>query len=311
MKRSQKLILLCMMMIILMACNCGVLDNIKNIIGLDSQSNQESPSDQEAENPFSSEDSTNQSSDQSNLPKDPFDIYIPTELNIVDGVLDVSQRVTLYDSAANMYQSYLVLENSSSDPIDMIFEFTYKITWYDQDKQIVDEWANTFNSKILPQERILFYLWPEESKVADRTIVSTVFEVSEIKTAKIIADSEWLTKLAGLPITHPIVSINPSDFTFGYEEFVMSLIPVARTNVEIQSNLTAQAKVQVIGLYQNANGELIGIGRSEPVSLDPGVSATSEVYGANITEQPAQADYFVEIVSPSDTFEVAYPDMFK
>lgn len=305
MKRSQKLILICMLLIFLMACNCGVLDNIKNTLGLETQSNQE------AESPSSSEDNSNQNSDQNNLPKLPFDVYIPTDIQIVDGVLDISQRITLYDSGANMYQSYLILENTSSDPTDMIFEFTYKITWYDQDKQIVDEWANTFNFKILPQEKILFYLWPEESKVADRTIVSTVFEVSEIKTAKMTADSAWLAKLAGLPITHPIVSINPSDFTFGYEEFALSLIPVARTPVEIQSNLTTQAKVQVIGLYQNANGELIGIGRSVPVLLDPGGFLTSEVYGANITEEPAQAEYFVEIVSPSDTFEVAYPDMFK
>lgn len=87
----------------------------------------------------------------------------------------------------------------------------------------------------------------------------------------------------------------------------MSLIPVARTTVENQSNLTTQAKVQVVGLYQKANGELIGIGRSKQILLDPGGSASSEFYSADITEEPAQAEYVVQIVSTSDPFEVACP----
>jgi len=213
MKSSQKLILLCLLMIILMVCNCSVIDNIKNILGLETQSNQESTSNQETENPFSSEDNSNQTSDQSNLPKDPFDVYIPTDLQMVDGILSISQRFTLCDSVAYMYQSYLVLENTRSVPTDIITEFTNKITWYDQDNQIVEERANFYNFKILPQEKIFFYLWPETDKVIDHTFVSTLFVVSEITTTKIPSDPEWLAKQAGLPITHPIVSVTPGDFT--------------------------------------------------------------------------------------------------
>ena len=194
-----------MLMTILMACNCGIIDSIKNILGFDTQATEESTSNQETENPLASEDPSDQSSNQSSIPKAPFDVFIPTDLEMIDGVLDISQRITLYDSGANMYQSYLVLENTSSNPTDIISEFTYKISWYDQDNQMIDEWANTFNFMILPQERILLYLWPEESKVGDRTIASTSFEVSEIKTTNMFADPEWLTELVSLPITHPIV----------------------------------------------------------------------------------------------------------
>lgn len=314
MQRTQKLLILSTLLFFLLGCSLTNL--VKEKIAGETAAIAEgvSNSDPEAQpsSPEAQPSSGGQAAEPSDGEKAPFNVYIPTEVKLVDSVLNISQYVTLNDQAAGSYKSYFVLENTSSDSADQISEFTYKITWYDESGQEVDVWENTYNSTdILPQEKVLFYLYPDRSKTEGRQIASTVFEVLDVTTVQSFADAEWLAKLASLPITHPIVSTNPGEFTFDYFVLLFDPIPRVTASVQIQSALSVESGVEVVGLFLNANGDLIGIGKSDPVVLAAGGSATAEVVGYDMSEEPSQVEYFVEIVSPYETFMVAYPGMFN
>lgn len=307
MKKAQKYLILSLFLIFMLACSLSNI--VKEIGGQDQAEVGEQGSDQNSEVQPPSD-------DQSTIPGDtdkaPFNVNIPTEVNLIDSVLNISQYVTLNDQTIDGYKSFFVLENTSTDSADMISEFKYKITWYDENGQEVDVWENTYNScRILPQEKVLFYLYPERSKTADHQIASTVFEVFEVITVKDFADAEWLAKLASLPITHPIVSVNPGDFTFDYYTLLFDPIPRVTAPVQVQSTLSREADVEVVGLYLNADGDLIGVGKSDPFILAAEGSASAEVVSYDLSEEPAQADYFIQIVNSSDILEVVFPGLFN
>jgi len=314
MNKYKKLIAIGMLMMFLMACN--LLNLVNNASDTNTQTIEQASGDQESENLPVSPESSNLTTDGGDETKDPFMILIPTDVKSDDGslddTLDVSQRITLYDSTLDKYKTYFVFNNTASDSADTISEFTFKITWFDKDNQIVAKQEGIFrDTVILPQEKVLFYAFPQGGEMTDQKIVSVLCEISGLKTYKMTVDAELSTKISGLPITHPIVSVTPGDLTFEYYTYIISKIPRAIASVTVQSSLTVETGVEVVGLYQNAEGILIGVGKSEPFIMDPGGTASADVIGYDISEQPVKAEYFTQIVTPFDTFDVAFPDLYN
>jgi len=293
MKRAQKLMILGVLIVFLMACSISKTPT--NAVSPDTSSSGDNTSNQGTEGqPSSGDQSSGQPTDAF-----PFSVSIPTTVNIVNGILSVPKIITFYNPATKIYKTYLVLEDTSTDKVDIISEFNYKITWYDENKQAVDQWENTYNFKLLPQEKVLFELWPNKSKVADQKIASAVFEVSKVTSFKSFVDEGLLAKLGGYPITNPIIPVIPSDFTFEYVPLVLGgTIPRVTTPVRVQSTLTVQVQAEVEGIYLNSNGDMIGVGHSGPFMVDPKGSGSADVIGYDLTEKPAQGEYFVKILSP-------------
>jgi hypothetical protein len=307
MKKAKKLMILGVLIVFLMACSISTTP--KKAASPDTSSSGDMASNQATEGqPSSGDQSSGQPSDAL-----PFSVSIPTDVKIVNGILTVPKIITFFNPTTKIYKTYLVLEDTSTDKLDLISEFNYKITWYDENKQAVDQWENTYNIKLIPQEKVLFELWPNKSKVADQKIVSAVFEVSQVTSIKSFWEQGALDKLGGLPpISHPIISVIPDNFTFDYAPLILgSTIPRVTTPVKVQSTLTVQVQAEVIGIYLNSKGEIIGVGMSDPIMVDPKGSGNADVIGYDMTEKPEQAEYFVKITSPGDILEAAYPDYYK
>lgn len=307
MKKTQKVLVISVLVVFLMACNCNLLNMIKEKVGLG-----DGATAVEGGSPFSAPtQETEKPSNQSGSSDEEYTFvkFIPTEVIIPDGVLQVTKFITTYDEANNLCETTLLIENTSTDPLDVVKEFSYIITWYDDQGQMVDQWDHDSGPNVFPQEATLFEPWVHEDKLTGHKVVRAVFEITEISTVKSkFPDGSVKEHIANTPLNHPF-------FPYTANEMIVEndylLGTYASTTITVQSSMENKLGAQVIAVYYDDQDQVIGIGKSPQFEINPGESITGEVEGYALTELPVRAEYYPIVVGQTDLIEVVYPGLYN
>lgn len=298
MNKFKKAMILAILAVFLLACN---LPFLKNNSSASESSTQE-------ENNTTSSGHDSQTSGKNQNPAFSYNLFVPTRAKISDDALNIPWAFTNCVSEDEDCETYVVLDNTSTDSVDIVSEFNYTMTWYDENNKVLDQWERTFNDTLIPQEKFLFKLWPDNDKIAGHPVASAVFEITQVTHFKSFWDPDALAKLAQSKVDYPLFIVTAGDFKM---DTLMGDMPVVTTHVSVQNNLSKQVGVIVVGLYLNEKGELIGVGQSDGVAVDAGASGDLDVAAYNLTEQPARGEYFAGFASTSNILEDVYPDYFK
>jgi hypothetical protein len=314
MKKSEKALLISVLVIFLMACNCNLLNLFKEKTGLESNSSEEQggssisvpdqatgkPSTQSTKKPSGQ---VSSDSDASFLP------VVPTEVIVPDGILKITKAFTAYDEEIVSCKSYILIENTSTDPLDAVKEFSYVMTWYDDQGQIVDQWDHTWGPNVFPQEANIFTAWVDKDKLEGHKIVKAVFEIKDITTVNTFyTEGSVREKVANTPIKHPFFPFTATDFKME-NDFLFGKI--ASNTVTVQSSLANKVGVQIVAFYFNDQNQVIGVGINGEAEVDPGASVPIEVNSYFFTETPTKAEYTPILIGPSDLLEVVYPGLYN
>ena len=241
-------------------------------------------------------------------PTPTFNVGIRTEVISQDDFLSVTKNFSSVDPTTGLNHVYVVLENNSTDPLDIITEFTGKITWFDENNEVIDELEIIgMATNIFPQEKRLYSAYVDRDKVQDRTISQIRVELNKVTTVKSYQDSGLKDKISSQEWSHPFATTEPGTF-----EIKPYLIDYAMgiTKVAVQNTINSAIKpAVVVGLYYNENDELVGIGKSERFELPALGSAEVDVVTTNLTSVPVRMEYYVEmpLISAPEMMDILYP----
>jgi hypothetical protein len=309
MKKLGKALFISIIVIFTLSCNLYTFG--MNRTGTDADSaGDESGSVMVAPNQDSSQNDSQSpnGSTTTNVDESDFATLIPTEVIVPDGVLIIKRFITILDPEISSCRTLILLENTSSDPLDIVKEFSYTMTWYDAQDQIVDQWDNTNGPNVFPQEKNLWEMWVDKEKRADRKISRAVFEIKSITTVMTYYQNSVRDNILNQPLNHPFFDIQAGDYVIS-QDFLLGTI--ATTPVTIKSNMANKVGVQVFAVYLNDQDVMTGFGKDGGTELDAGASNDTSVVGYNLTELPKKAEYYPILVGPSDLLEVVYPNIYK
>lgn len=307
MKKTQRALFISVLVIFLMACNCNLINQVKEMTGLGEGSADDSGG--SIFGPFFQ--TTDQPSDKPVTVYEEIDYktFVPTEVIVPDGVLRITKYITTYDATTVMCRTFLLLENIGTDPLDAINSFSFTMTWYDDQNQVVDQWNNTNGPIVFAQEKNLWEPWVSRNLLTGRNVVRAVFEVKDIITLNsFFTEGQVRERVASTPLNHPFFSLSAEALRLEYHP-IYNVIP--QTTVSVQSALANPVGVQVVAFYFNEKGEVIGMGKSGPADLDAGASASLDVLGYGLTEAAARAEYYPYLVGSTDLLEMVYPDIYN
>lgn len=247
-------------------------------------------------------------SQAADAPKLDYNVGIRTEVISPTNTLSLAKNYSYTDTNTVLSRSYVILENNSTDPLDIITEFYGKMTWFDENNQVIDEIdVNMSGTSIFPQEKQRFQSYPEPSKVNDRKISLVRFELTDVVTVKSFDNADFKNRIGKQNWNHPFVSTTPGEFSF--QSYLMDYW-MGISKVAVQNNTNSNIKITVVGLYFNENNELIGVGASESFELSALASADMDVTVTNLSSVPMRIEYFVEMNSSLGVMEmldILYP----
>jgi hypothetical protein len=202
-----------------------------------------------------------------------------------------------------------LIENTSTDPLDAVKEFSYVISWYDDQGQILDQWDHTWGPNVLPQEANLFTAWVDKDKLEGHKVVKAVFEIKDITTVNsFYTEGTVREKIANTTIKHPFFSYTATNFKMEDDFFFGK---IASNTVTVQSSLATKVGVQIIAFYFNDQNQVIGVGINGQAEIDPGASVPIEVKSYFFSETPVSAEYTPILIGSSDLLELVYPGLYN
>ncbi|MHC1781261.1 MAG: hypothetical protein AB9891_00635 [Anaerolineaceae bacterium] len=241
-------------------------------------------------------------------PTPTFNVSIRTEVISPNNLVSLTKNFSSYDPNTGLNYIYMVVENTSTDPLDIIAEYSGKVTWFDENNQVIDEQEIFgFSTNIFPQEKQLYQLNIGKRELGDRKINLIRIELTKIITVKSYEDSGLKDRINAQKWVHPIATINAD--TFRVEPYLFSYL-IGISKVTVQNNINSQFKPSVIGLYYDANNQLVGVGKSGPFVLPALGSAEVELVTNNLTSVPARMEYYVEMPSSigvTEMMDILYP----
>lgn len=207
--------------------------------------------------------------------------------------ISITKTYAYFDSNAVAARAYMIVENNSNDPLDVITQYAGKVTWYDEKNQAVDSTSiDNYITNLFPQEKQLFEISLGKSKIADRKINLVKFEVTQVKTVKSFSDSAFKDKISKQKWSHPFATAK--QVSFEVKPFMGGNTPIATSKVTVQNNMTAKFRTRVVGLYFNGKNELVGVGKLEAIELPALGSINVEFTSVNLSGEPVKMEYFVE-----------------
>jgi hypothetical protein len=304
MKKLQKVSFLIIVLIFVMACNLPAPTH-------DQTSTEAVSTDGQTGMPTENPDQATEQPTVSDPRGGFFGISIPTEGIVPAGFVKISNALTVYDPDSNHCWTYILLKNTSIEPLDIVKDFSYTMTWYDDQNQMVDQWESTNGPAVFPQETNLWEMWAESEKLKDHKIARAVFEVKDIASVNsFYSVGPIRDRVTTQPLPHPFFTIDAGELTIDKEDLVYGT--VANSSATIKSALPTVTNVQVLAIYFNDKEEWIGTAKSDPVELYSGASATVDLSGFNLTALPVRAEYYPLVVSPGgDLLEVFYPGIYN
>lgn len=244
----------------------------------------------------------------SDAPKLDYNVGIRTEVTSPNNFLSLTKNYAYVDTTTGLNRVFVILENNSTDPLDIITEYAGKVTWFDDNNQVIDEIKITgFNTNIFPQEKQELQSYVDKEKVNDRKISLVRIELTKVGTVKSFDYSELKDKISAQTWNHPFVTTNPG--TFRIEPYLISYY-MGMSKVTVQNNINSKIKITVVGLYFNEKDELIGVGGSGRFELTALGSAEVDVVTTNLSSVPVRMEYYAEMDSYLGVIEmmdILYP----
>jgi len=236
-----------------------------------------------------------------------FNVGIHTEVSSPNNFLSLTKNFSSFDPLTGLNYSYVILENNSTDPLDIITDYTGNITWFDENNQFIDEnEIYGVSTNIFPQEKQLYKFYVDKSKLQGRKISLIRFELTKIGTVKSF-DSGLKDRISQQKWSHPFVTTKPG--TFQIEPFLVDWA-IGKSKVVVQNNTNAKIKPLVVGLYYNEKNELVGVGKSGSFELPALGSANVDLVTTNLTSVPVKMEYYVEMPSTKsvpEMMDILYP----
>lgn len=244
----------------------------------------------------------------SDAPKLDYNVGIRTEVISPNNFLSLIKSYAYVDTTTGLNRVFVILENNSTDPLDIITEYSGKVTWFDENNQVIDEIEIIgFNTNIFPQEKQRYQSYVDKEKVNDRKISLVQIELTKVVTVKSFDYSELKNKISAQKWSHPFVTIKPG--TFRIEPYLIDYY-MGMSKVAVQNNINSKIKITVVGLYFNEKDELIGVGGSESFNLTALGSAEVDVVTTNLSSVPVKMEYYAEMDSYLGVIEmmdILYP----
>ena len=282
----KKALLITMLLAISLAC--GLPSAISEAVG-----SQDSSQVAEQSQPESADTAALSESETTDTPKLDYNVEIPTEVVSPDNLLNLTKSYSYIDTNTDLNRTYVVLENNSTDPLDIVTEYSVKVTWFDENNQVISEWEqNDRCTNIFPQEKQLFEMWVDRDIVNGRKIGLVRVELSNIKTVKSFDDAVIKDKISAQQWSHPFVTTKPGEFQIQPWAITLSM---GITKVNVQNNINSMIKPEVVGIYYNEQNEIVGIGGSGPFELPALGSADVDVATTNLSSVPVRMEYYVEM----------------
>jgi hypothetical protein len=301
MLRYKKALLITMLLSISLAC--GLPSAISEAVG-----GQDSTPIAGQSQPEAADTAALSESETTDTPRLDYNVEIPTEVISPDNLLNLTKSYSYIDTTTDLNRTYVVLENNSTDPLDIVTEYSVKVTWFDENNQVISEWEqNDRWTNIFPQEKQLFQMWVDKDVVNGRKIGLVRVELSNIKTVKSFDFAEIKDKISAQPWSHPFVTTNPGAFQM--QPYLITYF-MGLTKVNVQSNINSMIKPEVVGIYYNEQDEIVGIGGSGPFELPALGSADVDVATLNLSSVPVRMEYYVEMpftMGVEDMMNVLYP----
>ncbi len=236
-----------------------------------------------------------------------FEVGIRTEVISPVDFISLAKNYAFVDPETGLNHVYVVLENNSTDPLDIITEVIGKVTWLDENNAVIDEHEINGNfTNIFPQEKRLYDSYADKSKAQDRTISLIRFELTQIATVKSFQDGGIKDKISAQAWSHPFATTEAG--TFEIKEYLINRA-MGITKVTVQSTINSEIKPSVVGLYFNENNELVGVGKSKSFQLPALGSAEADVATTNLSSVPATMEYYVEMpnITVPEMMDLLYP----
>ncbi len=133
MQHYKKALLITMLLAISLAC--GLPSAISEAVG-----GQDSTPIAGQSEPEAADTAALSQSETTDTPNLDYIVRIPTEVISPDNFLNLTKSYSYIDPNTGLNFTYVVLENNSTDPLDIITDYTGKITWFDENNQVIDEW---------------------------------------------------------------------------------------------------------------------------------------------------------------------------
>lgn len=241
-------------------------------------------------------------------PTPTFNVGIRTEVISPNNLVSLTKNLSSYDTSTGINHIFVIVENTSTDPLDIIAEYSGKLTWFDEKNQVIEEREIFgFSTNIFPQEKQLYQALIGKRELGDRKISLIRFELTKITTVKSYQDGGLKDKISAQKWAHPFVTVK-SD-TFKVEPYLMTYA-MGVSKVTVQNNMNSKIRPSVVGLYFNENNELVGIGKSGPFVLPALGSAEVDLVTTNLTSIPVKREYYVEMpstMSVPEMMDILYP----
>jgi hypothetical protein len=291
MVHNKKALLIIMLLTISLACSVSKSEP------KDSQDSQDStPVDAQSQ------------SQAADIPSMDYNVVIQTEAISPENFLSLAKNYSYIDTTTGLSRTFVILENNSTDPLDIIENYTGKMTWFDENNQVIDEIDVVgFGTNIFPQEKQRFQSYPDPNKVNGRKISLVRFELAEVVTVKSYANNEFKDRISKQNWSHPFVST--TEKAFRLEPYLTTYV-MGFSKVTAQNNTNANIKITVVGLYYNEKNELVGVGASEKFDLAALGSAEVDVATGSLSSEPVRIEYFAEMdsyVGVTEMMDILYP----
>jgi hypothetical protein len=227
-------------------------------------------------------------------------VNVRTEVSTPGNPLSITKYYAYYDAETIAARVMVIVENTSTDALDIITEYTGKVSWFDDKNQVIDTLpVNMIFTNIFPQEKQLFESFLQKSKITDRKISLVRVEVAKVATVRSFGDSAFKDKISKQKWGHPFAT--PKQVSFEVKPFMMgSSTPMGTSKVTVQNNMNSKFNPRVVGLYYNAKNELVGVGKSAAFELPALGSANADVMALYLSAEPVKVDYFVEMPATKD-----------
>jgi hypothetical protein len=241
-------------------------------------------------------------------PTPTFNVGIRTEVISPNNLVSLTKNLSSYDTTTGLNHIFVIVENTSTDPLDIISEYSGKLTWFDEKNQVIEEREIFgFSTNIFPQEKQLYQAHIGKRELGDRKISLIRLELTKIVSGKSFQDSGLKDKISAQKWIHPFVTVK-SD-TFKVEPYLMNYA-MGVSKVTVQNNMNSQIKPSVVGLYYDANDQLVGVGKSGPFELPALGSTDVDLVTNNLTSVPVKREYYVEMpstMSVPEMMDILYP----
>jgi hypothetical protein len=216
----------------------------------------------------------------------------------------VPVKVATLKSMAGV-STYALLENQSTDLINVVDGFNYKLTYLDVNNFVVAEQTLEEVASIFPGEKQLVNYTPNIPEENRELIITRArFEITKIIPAQIHPD--YYDRVRSLKLPDPLIAVTGQPFQIEIIDQGFFKTYNAKTSVVLQNNLNAEIEAEAVALFLDANGEIVGQARTGGVILPPNGQANFEITAFDLCGEVAGVEYYAFPSRSSGWSEIYY-----